>query len=126
MYEQVRIDKYLWAVRIYKTRSLASDECKKGHVLIDDAPVKPSKMIKLNDRIDIKFPPMIRSFIVTGLIEKRVSASLAKENVKEITEQSEFDKLSMTKNNYILRDKGTGRPTKKERRIIDKFKHNEK
>jgi len=126
MYEQVRIDKYLWAVRIYKTRSLASDECKKGHVLIDDAPVKPSKMIKLNDRIDIKFPPMIRSFIVTGLIEKRVSASLAKENVKEITEQSEFDKLSMTKNNYILRDKGTGRPTKKERRLIDKFKHNEK
>ncbi len=121
MCEQVRIDKYLWAVRIFKTRSIASEECKKGRVLVNDFPVKASKNIKLNDRIDIKFPPIIRSFIVTGLIEKRVSASLAKENVEEITEPETFAKLSAIKNNYIVRDKGTGRPTKKDRRLIEKF-----
>lgn len=122
MYEQVRIDKYLWAVRIFKTRSLATEECKKGHVLINGLPIKPSRMIKMNEQIDIKFPPIIRSFVVTGLIEKRVSASLAQQNVNEITLQEEIDKIGLAKNNYIQRDRGTGRPTKKERRLIDKFK----
>lgn len=82
-------------------------------------------MIKIDERIDIKFPPIIRSFIVTGLIEKRVSASLAQQNVKEITDSSEFQKLSMSKNNYVQRERGAGRPTKKERRLIDKYKDTE-
>jgi len=124
MCEQVRIDKYLWAVRIFKTRSLATNECKKGHVIINGIAVKPSRMIKKNEQIDIKFPPIIRSFISIGLIEKRVSAKIAKQKIEEITPPEEFIKLSLSKDNYIKRDKGTGRPTKRERRLIDKLNNN--
>ncbi|MBQ3989674.1 MAG: RNA-binding S4 domain-containing protein, partial [Bacteroidales bacterium] len=76
--DEIRIDKYLWTVRIYKTRSLATDECKKGRVLINNSEVKPSRIVKINERIDIKFPPIIRSFIVTGISQNRVSAAIAK------------------------------------------------
>lgn len=126
MFEQVRIDKYLWAVRIFKTRTLASDKCKKSHIFVNDTEAKASRMVKLNDKIDIKFPPIIRSFIVTGLIEKRVSAPIAQANIQEITAPEELAKLGMAKNNFTQREKGLGRPTKKERRLIDKFKDNEK
>jgi ribosome-associated heat shock protein Hsp15 len=121
MYEQIRIDKYLWAVRIFKTRSLATEKCRKGHVLINGIPIKPSRMIKIDDKIDIKAPPIIRSFIVKGLIEKRVSATIAQQNVSEVTDSQELIKLSLAKKNTDQRDKGTGRPTKKDRREIDKF-----
>ena len=73
----------------------------------------------------IKFPPIIRSFIVTGILEKRVSASIAKQNIEEITQESELLKISLAKNNYTQREVGAGRPTKKDRRKIDKFKKDE-
>lgn len=126
MCEQVRIDKYLWAVRVFKTRTLASDKCKKGHIFVNDSEAKASRMVRLNDKIEIKFPPIVRSFIVTGLIEKRVSATIAQENVNEVTPVEELAKLSLAKNNFTQREKGSGRPTKKERRLIDKFKDEEK
>ncbi len=93
--------------------------------MINGVTVKPSRMVKINEHIDIKFPPIIRNFEVIGLIEKRVSATLAKSNVRETTPQEEFQKILMAKNNYIQRDRGTGRPTKKERRLIDKLKDKE-
>lgn len=121
MSEQLRIDKYLWAVRLFKTRSLATEKCKKGHVMIDDKPVKPSRFVKIGEKIEIKFPPIIRSFTVTGLLAKRASATIAKENINETTPEDEFLKISLAKNNYTHREAGAGRPTKKERREIDKF-----
>ncbi|MBO7132799.1 MAG: RNA-binding S4 domain-containing protein [Bacteroidales bacterium] len=120
--DEIRIDKYLWTVRIYKTRSLATDECKKGRVLINNCEVKPSRIVKINERIDVKFPPIVRSFIVTGISQNRVSAAVAKTLVEEITPQSEFDRLKMLNNTFEKRDAGAGRPTKKERRQIEKFR----
>jgi ribosome-associated heat shock protein Hsp15 len=120
MTQNVRIDKYLWAVRIFKTRNLATEECKKAHVIISDVVVKPSRIVKQGETILVKFPPIIR-FVVDGIIEKRVSAALAKTFVTEITPESEFEKLKLAHNNFVQRDRGTGRPTKKERRHIDKI-----
>ncbi|MDD2386300.1 MAG: S4 domain-containing protein [Bacteroidales bacterium] len=125
MIEQVRIDKYLWAVRIFKTRTLASDACKKTRVFVNGTEAKPSRMTRVNDKINIKFPPIIRSFIVTGLLEKRVSASIAVDNIKEITSQQELEKLNLAKNNFVQHERGSGRPTKKDRRQINKFKDTE-
>ncbi|MDD4149925.1 MAG: RNA-binding S4 domain-containing protein [Bacteroidales bacterium] len=125
MLEQVRIDKYLWAVRVFKTRTLASDACKNKRIIVSDTEAKPSRMIRINDKIEIKFSPIIRSFIVTGLLEKRVSASIAVDNIKEITPPEEFEKLNLAKNNFVQREKGSGRPTKKDRRQINKFKDKE-
>jgi ribosome-associated heat shock protein Hsp15 len=121
MFSEVRIDKYLWAVRIFKTRNIATEECKKGHILINNVHVKPSRIVKINEQIDIKFPPIIRSFVVEKVIEKRVSAILAKEAITEITSESELAKLKTAHNTFVCRASGTGRPTKKERRAIDKF-----
>jgi len=125
MLEQVRIDKYLWAVRVFKTRTLASDACKNTRIIVNDTEAKSSRMIRINDKIIIKFPPIIRSFIVIGLLEKRVSASIAVDNIKEITPPEEFEKLNLAKNNFVQREKGSGRPTKKDRRQINKFKDKE-
>ncbi|MDD2634682.1 MAG: S4 domain-containing protein [Bacteroidales bacterium] len=124
MLTQVRIDKYLWAVRLFKTRTLASEACKKRRVFVNDVEVKPSRMIRVSDRIDVKFPPIIRSYNVTELIEKRVSASIAVDKIKEITSPEELEKLILSKTNIFKREKGSGRPTKKERRQINKFKDN--
>lgn len=119
MTDKVRLDRYLFAVRLFKTRTLAAEICKKDRVLINNIPAKASKMICLGEKIEIKYPPILRSFIVTGLIEKRVSAKLAPEFVKEITPDEEKIKLKTLKEGVPLRPRGTGRPTKKERRIID-------
>lgn len=121
MTQNVRIDKYLWAVRVFKTRNLATEECKKAHVIINDIAVKPSRIVKQGETILVKFPPIIRSFLVVDLIEKRVSAAIAKTFVTETTPESEFEKLKMAHNNFVQRNRGTGRPTKKERRLIDKI-----
>ena len=117
-----RIDKYLWSVRIYKTRNLATEECKKGHILIDNVPVKPSRIVRKGEKISIKFPPIIRTFTVVDIIDKRVSAVLAKEAITETTPEEELAKLKVPRNSFVQRDSGAGRPTKKDRRLIDKFK----
>ena len=123
MSEGIRIDKWLWAVRIFKTRSMASDYCKSAKVIIDGVSVKPSRIIHLDEVVSVKRPPAIYSYKVKGLISKRVSASLAAKHVENITPQSELDKLSQIQESaFFVRERGAGRPTKKERRDIERFR----
>ncbi len=115
----VRIDKYLWAVRVYKTRALASEACKKGRVQMDEMPVKPSRVVKSGDEIKVRKMPVIYSYRVKEPIEKRVGAKIVHNHVENITPQEELAKLEMQDDFYTKRDRGTGRPTKKERRLLD-------
>jgi len=118
----MRIDKWLWAVRLFKTRSIAIEACKRNRVLINNIPVKPSKNIEIGEIIEVKNPPIIKSYKVTGIIGKRVSAKLAIENYENMTPEEEISRLKAVSNSaYIYREKGSGRPTKKERRIIDRI-----
>lgn len=118
----VRIDKWLWAVRLFKTRSMATEACKKGRIIIDKVQVKPSRVLKVGDVVQIRKSPVTYSFKVLGIIEKRVNAKIAAENVKDITPSEELKILDMQKHMLgIHRDPGTGRPTKKERRDLDDF-----
>lgn len=123
MSESVRIDKWLWAVRIYKSRSLASDACKNGKIEIEDQAVKPSRAVSVGDIISVKKPPYTYTYEVKGLIEKRVGAKLAVENYSDLTPEDELLKIkTIQESAFFTRDRGTGRPTKKERRMIDRFK----
>ena len=122
MKEQIRIDKWLWAVRIFKSRSIAADFCKSGKVLINDQAVKPSRLISVGDIIMIRKQAVSYTYKVLGIISKRVSAKIATEHVKDLTPPEEIDRLkNIQKSVFFTRDKGTGRPTKKERRQIDKL-----
>ncbi len=120
--KQIRVDKWLWAVRIYKTRNQATEACKKGRILIREQPVKPSRVLRINDIVQVKRPPVIYSYKVTGLLAKRLSARLVKDYVENITPESELQKLKVKETFFISRDKGSGRPTKKERRTMDKLR----
>lgn len=125
MDEQLRIDKWLWAVRIFKTRTIAAEECTKGRVLISGVAVKPSRIVKLGDVIIVRKPPVVHTFKVTGLIKSRVSAQLAKENMLDLTPEDELAKRELARLDInFQRDAGAGRPTKKDRRLIDKVKNN--
>ena len=120
----MRIDKYLWAVRIYKTRSLAADECRKGRIIINDISVKPSRIVEVNEIITVKKPPVLYKYKIINVIENRISAKLVSQFIDDITPDEEKLKLDFSlKGGIIHRDKGTGRPTKKERRIIDRLKN---
>lgn len=120
---QVRIDKYLWAIRIFKARSKASDACKKGRVQMNDADVKPAKEVSPGDEVTIRIKTMLKTIQVEKVIEQRVSASLAAECFEDLTPQEEYDKLKkMSELNTEWRERGAGRPTKKERRQIDWLK----
>jgi len=122
MDNKIRIDKWLFAVRLYKTRSLASEECAKGRVMIDGMPVKPSREIKAGDKIQIRKPPVIRTYQVLALTEKRMGAKLTENFIKDITPADQLEILEIQKHmSWFRRDKGTGRPTKKERRDLDDF-----
>jgi ribosome-associated heat shock protein Hsp15 len=122
MEAEVRVDKWLWAVRIFKTRSLATEACKKGQVLIGEVKVKASRIIKLNDVFKVKKAPIVRSFRVIGITGKRVSAKLAVEFMKDVTPSDQLDILEVQKNMvWFNREKGAGRPTKKDRRELDDF-----
>ena len=118
----VRIDKFLWSVRLYKTRSIASDECRKGRILINDIQVKPSRTINQNEIIIVKKPPVNYTFRVIEPIENRVSAKLVSQFIEDMTPEAEKAKLDMKHTGIVYRDRGTGRPTKKERRLIDKLR----
>jgi len=119
----IRIDKFLWSVRLYKTRSIASEECRKGRILINNIQVKPSRIVLKNEIIVVKKLPVIFTFMVIEPIENRVSAKLVNQFVEDLTTDEEKAKLDMKLTGGIVyRDKGTGRPTKKERRLIDKLK----
>lgn len=120
--EEVRIDKWLWAVRLFKSRSIAVEACKKNRVLIKDAPVKPSRMIKVGDVIQIKRTPIIYSFEVLDLSEKRMGAKLVSGFMKDVTPASELKILEQIRmSGFVDRARGTGRPTKKDRRDLSDF-----
>jgi ribosome-associated heat shock protein Hsp15 len=121
--KEIRIDKYLWSVRLYKTRSIASDECRKGRILINNIQVKPSRSIVKGEIIIVKKPPVNSTFRVIEPIENRVSAKLVSSFLEDITPEEEKLKLDYRNaGGTFYRDKGTGRPTKKERRLIDRLK----
>ncbi len=118
----VRIDKFLWAVRLFKTRSLAIEACKKGKIMMGGLPVKSSRVVKRGDVIAIKEPPIMRQYEVIALAEKRMGAKLTPDFIKEVTPAEELEILRLTKiANSMNRGRGLGRPTKKERRDLDGF-----
>ncbi len=120
--ETVRIDKYLWSVRLFKTRNQAAEACEKHRVLVNDMDVKPSRGVKVGDVLMVKKPPVVHTYEVIGLIDKRQPASLVKNYIIDTTPQDELDKAEISRMTaFVQRDRGAGRPTKKERRIIDKL-----
>jgi ribosome-associated heat shock protein Hsp15 len=122
-YKPVRIDKFLWSVRIYKTRSIASDACRNGKIIINSSQAKPSRIVLKNEIIIIKKPPVIYTYKIIEPIENRVSAKLVEQFVEDLTTAEEKAKLNTKQSvGIVYRDKGTGRPTKKDRRVIDKLK----
>ena len=122
MAEQARIDKWLWAVRIYKTRSIAAEACKKGHVSIGDRTAKPAHNIRVGDIVNVKKAPITYSFRVLKCAENRVGAKLVPELMENITSQEQYEILEMSRiSGFVDRASGTGRPTKKERRDLDQF-----
>jgi ribosome-associated heat shock protein Hsp15 len=120
--ESTRIDKWLWAVRIYKTRSQASEACKKGRVIVNGIQVKPSRIIKEGETVFIRKPPVVYTYKVKGLLQKRQSAKVAREYYEDLTSVEELNKLKINEKLFFSRVKGSGRPTKKERRIMDKLR----
>jgi len=119
----VRIDKYLWAVRIFKTRSLATSACQMGRILINDLAVKPSRDIKGGEIITVKKPPVTFRYKVKAPLDNRVSARLDTDYLEDVTPDSEKIKGEINRTgSTAFRKKGTGRPTKKERRVIDRWK----
>ncbi len=122
MDDSVRVDKYLWAIRVFKTRSVAAEAIKKGRVLIDGLPVKNSRMVKTGMTIDVKFPPITRSFKVLAISGKRMGAKLVPDFMKEVTTEDQIELSELTRlANAMGRRKGLGRPTKKDRRDLDRL-----
>ncbi len=120
--ETARIDKWLWAARIFKTRSIAADACKNGRVTIDGVNVKPSHSIKAGEVINVRKPPITYSFKVLACIEQRVGAKLIPQVYENVTEKKQYEILEMSRiSGFVDRARGTGRPTKKERRQMDDF-----
>lgn len=119
---EARIDKWLWAARIFKTRSIAADACKNGRVTLNGVNLKPSRTIKEGDVVSVKKPPITYSFKVLKTIEQRVGAKLLPEIYENITDPKQYELLQMSRiSGFIDRAHGTGRPTKKERRALDAF-----
>lgn len=119
--DTVRLDKWLYAVRIFKTRTLAAESCRKGRVLVNGRQAKSSKEIRTGDKVTVRKLPVIYNYKVKGIIEKRVAAKWVFEYLEDQTSVEELDKLKIKETFFINREKGTGRPTKKERREIDKL-----
>ena len=117
----VRVDTWLWAVRVFKTRSDAAEACRTGKVTINGAEAKPSKELKEGDILTVKKVPIMRySYKVLGLVERRLPAKDVPTYCLDITPQEELDKLNAPKETFfVVRDRGAGRPTKKERRDMD-------
>ena len=119
---EARIDKWLWAARIFKTRSIAADACKNGRVTLNGVNLKPSRTIKEGDVVSVKKPPITYSFKVLKTIEQRVGAKLLPEIYENVTDPKQYELLQMSRiSGFINRAHGTGRPTKKERRALDAF-----
>ena len=122
MNSEARIDKWLWAARVYKTRTLASDACKNGRITINGALAKPSRTVKVGDQVGVKKSPITYTFRVLQPIEKRVGAKLLPEVFENITLPEQYELLEMNRiSGFVDRARGTGRPTKKDRRALDDF-----
>lgn len=120
--EQVRIDKFLWAVRLFKTRSIAADAIKKGRITIDGSQVKSSRNVKKGDVISVRVAPATRSFLILDLAQNRMGAKLVPNHIKEVTPPDQLEIIELQRlANSMNRRKGLGRPTKKERRDLDNF-----
>ena len=119
---EARIDKWLWAARIFKTRSIAADACKNGRVTIGGMNVKPSRPLKVGEVVSVKKPPVTYSFRVLKCIEQRVGAKLLVDVYENVTDPKQYELLEMSRiSGFIARQKGTGRPTKKDRRAMQSF-----
>ena len=119
---EARIDKWLWAARIFKTRSIAADACKNGRVSMGGTTVKPSRMVKEGDVVSVRKPPVTYSFKILKTIEQRVGAKLLPEIYENVTTPDQYELLEMTRiSGFVDRARGTGRPTKKDRRQMDAF-----
>ncbi|MDE5749196.1 MAG: RNA-binding S4 domain-containing protein [Duncaniella sp.] len=119
---ETRIDKWLWAMRIFKTRTIATEACKKGRVTVGGTPVKPSRPLKVGEVVDVRKPPVTYSFRVKALVNNRLGAKLVPEYMENITPQSQLDLLDVVKiSGFIDRRKGLGRPTKREGRELANF-----
>ena len=119
---EVRIDKWLWAMRIFKTRTIATEACKKGRVSVVDTVVKPSRMISVGDIVKVRKSPVTFSFEVLALTENRLGARLVPDYMRNVTPQSELDLLEVVKiSGFVDRAKGLGRPTKREGRELSRF-----
>lgn len=117
-----RVDKWLWAARIYKTRSVAADAIKNGRVTIEGSNVKPSRTVKEGDIVSVKKPPITYSFKILACIEQRVGAKLLPQVFENVTDPKQYELLEMSRiSGFIDRARGTGRPTKKDRRALDDF-----
>jgi ribosome-associated heat shock protein Hsp15 len=121
----LRIDKWLWAMRIYKTRSEAADACKHGKITINNAECKPSRVVKVGEIITVRKLPVTYTYKIIALTGNRQAAKNLTEYLENLTPQEELDKLDMKNITvFVQRDKGTGRPTKKERRMLDNLREN--
>jgi ribosome-associated heat shock protein Hsp15 len=119
---EVRIDKWMWATRIFKTRTIALEACKKNRIVVNGIDVKPSRMVKVGDIIQVRKPPVTYSFKVLDLTVNRVGAKLVPNYLENMTPPEQYEILELQKiNGFIDRAHGTGRPTKKERRDLDNF-----
>lgn len=119
---EARIDKWMWAARIFKTRTIAAEACKKGRVSIGGAQAKPARMVKPGDVIQVRKPPVTYSFKVLQAIEKRVGAKLVPEIMENVTPADQYELLEMNRiSGFVDRARGTGRPTKKDRRSMEEF-----
>jgi len=119
-----RIDKFLWAVRVFKTRAQAAEACKKGKIVINDIPVKPSRTVAEGETLFVRKPPVVYTYKIKSIPKGRLSAKLVPDYIDDLTSQEELDKTKVQETFFVKRDRGTGRPTKKERRTIDKLKDN--
>jgi ribosome-associated heat shock protein Hsp15 len=118
-----RVDKWLWAMRVFKTRSIATEACKKGRISIGNTVVKPSRTIKPGDVVDVRKPPITYTFRVLQLTENRLGAKLVPEYLENITAPSQYELLEMTRiSGFVDRQKGLGRPTKRDGRNLAQFK----
>ena len=122
MENEARIDKWLWAARVFKTRSMAADACKNGRVTIGGMNVKPSRMVKEGEIVEVRKPPVTYSYRILKCIENRVGAKLIPEIYENVTDPHQYEILEMTRiSGFVDRARGTGRPTKKDRRQLDEF-----
>ncbi|WP_418992936.1 RNA-binding S4 domain-containing protein [Alistipes sp.] len=120
--DPIRLDKYLWAVRVFKTRSDAAEAIRNNKVTVNDATVKPSREVRIGDRIAVRRQQVTYSYRVLELVSSRQPAKNVPLYCLDITPQEELDKLNVPRETlFILRDRGTGRPTKKERRVLDEM-----